>query len=549
MFTAWSKVVKIGTVDCANEVNSDLCREYEIMAYPTLKYFAPHTPKGNYGNDTKKSFNVDGLRKKLIHRLLNTTAEPGWPSLASYNSDSVFDVWSKVPASVKYVAFFVESKPLENDDTNNSDTTGIEFILDMSSIPEVYASRVLEDKPPAQQVHLPVIPGIAVITRDNDIIPLTAEPNDNTREKRLEAVLKYLRVRGVHVPVENNENANAADVIYAVKEASVGPDQGDNVYQIDLETALRYSLERDVPLKASNIDGERLDALKSYVKVLTKYFPFDDKGRKFLNSVNTSLTNKSLTPVEFQDTVRNLITQHEPFFMKDKTDTYIGCDSRFPGLRGYTCSLWTMFHTLTVAAANKQHLSSNPKEVLHAMQGYIKHFFSCTECVNNFAKEIGNLEESVNTLNDSILYLWKTHNHVNFRLHQYPGNITEDPDHPKIQFPSLTHCPKCYTSSGDWNETAVLSYLKTLYTKISNKTVVESYPSSTQLHTQIKRETIRTLATPLVIDTRYFNMFDISLCVMLYFASAGILVLVGLKFFLKKAHRRKNYIYDIISKA
>lgn len=548
----WNNVVKIGAVDCSNEENSDVCREYEIMAYPTLRYFLPHHTVQDYGNDMDRSYSATGLRKKLIKKLLNTTAEPGWPSFAAYDSPSVFDVWSKVPSSVKYVLLFVEAQPTENEETYATEIEGIESILDMSAVSEVYATRVSSDKPAARQLKLSQLPGIAVLTRDNDIIPLTSDLSDNSRDNRLEAVLKYLQLQGVNIPFSTSDkdegnDSDAVDVLNVIEEEQNRPDQGDIVYQIDLETALRYSLEQDIPMKGEDIDSERLEALKAYVKVLIKYFPFDDKGRKFLNVLNeTVAAANSFTPVEFQQTVTSLMDEHKPFLVNNKEKTgFIGCASRFPGLRGYTCTLWTLFHTLTVAADSKPHLSSDPKEVLHAMQGYIKNFFSCTYCAENFAKEIGNLEESVNSLDDSVLYLWKTHNHVNHRLHQYPGNITEDPDHPKIQFPSIAHCPKCYTSSGDWNQTAVLDYLKNIYTKISFKAITESFNS----HTQAKREVGKSRATPLVIDTRYFNMFDISLCVVLYFASAGILLLVGLKFFLKKSVRRKHYIYDILSRA
>ncbi|XP_026686519.1 sulfhydryl oxidase 1-like [Diaphorina citri] len=557
--SSWNKIIKVGAVDCSNEMNSDLCRDYEIMKYPTLRYFAPHTTKGNYGIESDKSYNVGSMRKKLIKKLLNTTAAENWPSFSLWTSD-VYHVWSKVSSSVQYAVFFVEPKPNDNDD-NSLDKGGVECILDLSAIPEVFTTRVTEGSTPALQLKLPVVPGIAIMTRSNDIIPMTTPQSDNIRDNsqsqhdlRLQAVMKYLELQGVHVPAssedingENNAKASAADVIRVIEEEMNRPDQEDIVYQIDLETALRYSLERDVPLKAADIEGERLVALRAYVNVLTKYFPFDPKGRNFLHSLNTSIAEQSFTPVEFQNLVLDLVNKHDPFLMKKKKDAYIGCSSRFSGLRGYPCTLWTLFHTLTVAAESKPHLSIGHKEVMRAMQGYIKHFFSCTDCANNFAKEVGNLEESIKSLNDSILYLWKTHNHVNFRLHQYPGNLTEDPDHPKIQFPSITHCPQCYTSSGDWNETAVLSYLKNIYTKISYKAVTETVSSSTQIHTQTKREVGN--QTPLVIDTRYFNMFDISLCVVLYFASAGILILVGLKFCLKKSHRKKNYIYDVLGKA
>uniref|UniRef100_A0A8D9EMZ1 Sulfhydryl oxidase n=1 Tax=Cacopsylla melanoneura TaxID=428564 RepID=A0A8D9EMZ1_9HEMI len=555
---SWSKIVKVGAVDCSVDVNSDLCRDYEIMKYPTLRYFAPHTSKGNYGIETAKSYNVNGMRKKLIKQLLNTTGEQDWPSFDTYNGD-VFSVWSKVPSSVKYAVFFVESKPSSNESDDDPMVLGVESILDMSAIPEVNATRVTHDSAAAQQLKLSVIPGISVITRDNDIIPLTTKQTDNTRDNRLQAVIKYLKTQGVTVPEASEEDFgthtiksnDASQVIDAIQEEMNRPDHGDIVYQIDLETALRYSLERDAPLKSANIDGERLGAMRAYVNVLVKYFPIDDKGREFLQSVNSSLYEKeSFTPVQFQTVITDLIDKHNPFLMKNKKEGYIGCSSRRPGLRGYPCTLWTLFHTLTVSADSKPHLSQGPKEVLHAMQSYIKHFFSCTDCANNFAKETGNLEESIQSLNDSILYLWKTHNHVNFRLHQFPGNRTEDPDHPKIQFPSNSHCPQCYTSSGDWNQTSVLSYLKTIYSKISYKAVSEVHAfTSSPSHTQTKREILSKDKDPLVIDTRYFNSFDISLCVMLYFVSAGILILVALKFCLRKTHRKKNFIYDVLGKA
>lgn len=553
MITAWNKIVKIGVVDCTNEANNDLCRDYEIMKYPTLRYFAPHTPHGNYGTETTKSFNAKGLRKRLIRQLLNTTAEPTWPSFAPFEGD-VYKFWDNVSSVAKYGVFFLEPEPSSKEDSDEPKVLGVESILDMSAIPEVYATRVKHNSPAYQQLQDKEVaaPGIVIITRDYDIIPLSVHnSSDNTRDSRLDAVLKYLKLQGVKVPNFVEEELSfykggneANDVMDVIQEEMNRPDVGDIVYQIDLETALRYSLERDAPLKSATIVGERLNALRSYVQVLSKYFPMDDKGRQFLLGLNKTLAETSeYTPVEFRSHVMDLVDKHDPFLTKSKKEAYIGCASRHPGLRGYPCALWTLFHTLTVAAEAKPHLSSGPREVLHAMQGYIKHFFSCTDCANNFEKETGNLNESVSSLNDSILYLWKTHNHVNFRLHQFPGNRTEDPDHPKIQFPSITHCPQCYTSSGDWNDTAVLAYLKAIYTKISYKAVTDS-----PLHTQTKRE-VGPPAAPLVIDTRYFNMFDISLCVMLYFVSVGILILVGLKFCLKKAHRKKNYIYDVLGKA
>ena len=94
---------------------------------------------------------------------------------------------------------------------------------------------------------------------------------------------------------------------------------------------------------------------------------------------------------------------------------YVGCFSTKPGLRRFPCSLWSLFHHLTV-----QHLDSDlkdadqdPLEVLHAMHGYIKHFFGCTECSKHFqdmAKR--NHIWNVTSRDQAVLWLWSSHNEV-----------------------------------------------------------------------------------------------------------------------------------------
>ena len=42
----WRSLVVVAAIDCARDENSDICREFEIMAYPTIRYFAPHFTDG-----------------------------------------------------------------------------------------------------------------------------------------------------------------------------------------------------------------------------------------------------------------------------------------------------------------------------------------------------------------------------------------------------------------------------------------------------------------------------------------------------------------------
>ena len=82
----------------------------------------------------------------------------------------------------------------------------------------------------------------------------------------------------------------------------------------------------------------------------------------------------------------------------------------------------------------------DPKEILVAMREFIWHFFGCRDCANHFIVLAANVENEITNGKEQVLWLWQGHNKVNKRL---KGDMTEDPLHPKIQFPSNEVCPEC----------------------------------------------------------------------------------------------------------
>ena len=93
----------------------------------------------------------------------------------------------------------------------------------------------------------------------------------------------------------------------------------------------------------------------------------------------------------------------------------------------------------------------------------MKHFFGCEECSKHFLEISKSVESEVTSHTMSILWLWRTHNQVNQRLH---GDESEDPNFPKIQFPPGALCPTCKsTDSLEWNEEGVLSFLISFYSE------------------------------------------------------------------------------------
>lgn len=104
-----------------------------------------------------------------------------------------------------------------------------------------------------------------------------------------------------------------------------------------------------------------------------------------------------------------------------------------------------------------------------AIRGYMEHFFGCHECAQNFQKMAVTLEQEIHKPLDAVMWLWAAHNKANKRLH---GDTSEDPYHPKIQFPSAQDCPKCrLEQSADsfqvqrWNSSAVALFLLKIYSK------------------------------------------------------------------------------------
>lgn len=85
IFIEWNDIVKIGAIDCANDDNNPICRDYDIMAYPTVRYFSPNDK--TKGIDVQKGKTVDNLRHELVKKLQDDQQkEKGhlWPNLSPF---------------------------------------------------------------------------------------------------------------------------------------------------------------------------------------------------------------------------------------------------------------------------------------------------------------------------------------------------------------------------------------------------------------------------------------------------------------------------------
>lgn len=294
----------------------------------------------------------------------------------------------------------------------------------------------------------------------------------------------------------------------------------------DLYGAVNYTLYRQIPLKKT-LDGSQLNILKRFVEIVERYFPAGDDAKfiEFIHGLNEFLKSKE-QELDIQDYL-NYLKKNE-FDFKSKFSGWTTCRGSKERYRGYTCSLWSLFHTLTLGEYTKERDAQkwvNLHEVLYTMRDYIGTFFSCTNCAQHFTSMAKDLENELKYPNSSVLWLWSRHNRVNQRL---KGDITEDPEHPKAAYPYQKDCPQCYSPSGEFVESEVMRYLIARYAQVKRVELghstseepkhLDEQPQSDKLTFQSDPDTFK--------DNRVFSFADYSLIFALYALIATIVISV-----------------------
>ena len=177
---------------------------------------------------------------------------------------------------------------------------------------------------------------------------------------------------------------------------SLPPPPPRGVFMSDLLKGIRYALLGEIGLRSVIDPGPGLDAVNAFVSLLTRYFPGDDASTRFLRQINgwlQSRGNVSISGREWRRRVSNALSDNggggasknrwseTPIGNSATQEPWIGCRGSRATLRGYPCSLWTLFHVLSVAAADVNagiaEEDVEGREVVETMAKYINNFFGC----------------------------------------------------------------------------------------------------------------------------------------------------------------------------
>lgn len=328
---------------------------------------------------------------------------------------------------------------IEKSPINPNNTMPSQVILDFAKIKEIRVRKISQDVPLGAD-SLQSNFTLSVINRALEVKNLKFE--EESRSSLVDAITKYLKTVSINYPSttaktvtikdkEDEVTPNISDVMSQKQDQAIYErikNKYGVVYRADIEQAVRYSLFHEIPQHAI-IDGDNLLALQQYLSVIARYFPFCEKGKKFIAEIREYVMDqeKEVHGDQFRLKLVEAEIKNNPVFASSR---YVGCWSKIQGLRRFPCGLWTLFHYMTVQAYESEY-STDPLEILQAMHSYIKFFFGCSDCSKHFqTMATKNKIWNVTSKDDAVLWLWNSHNEVNKRL---SGDVTEDPEHKKIQ--------------------------------------------------------------------------------------------------------------------
>ncbi|XP_051836304.1 sulfhydryl oxidase 2 isoform X2 [Antechinus flavipes] len=455
----WASAIRVAVLDCAAEENYDTCKDYGIHFYPTFRYFKAFTKEFTIGENYKGiDREPQTVRQTMIDFLQNHTQgnrPPACPSLDPVTSSDIYPLLEN--SGGHYIAILFES---------NNSYVGREVILDLIQYKNIVVKRALNsDKAFLKKLGVTSIPSCYLIYPNgshgliNILKPLRSFFSSYL--KSLPGVRKKMFSQ-FPFTVKPNKDDNSEITVWREFDKS-------KLYMADLESGLHYLLRVELA-SHKTLEGAELKTFRNFITVIAKLFPGRQPVVKLLETLQEWLVSLPLDKIPYNailDLVNNKM-RISGIFLTNHVK-WVGCQGSRPELRGYTCSLWKLFHTLTVqAVVHPRALANtgfedNPQVVLKIMREYLGTFFGCRECAQHFEEMAKESMDSVKTLDEAVLWLWKTHNIVNNRL---AGQPSEDLKFPKVQWPTQDLCPDCHEEIkglDSWNEVQVLTFLKHHY--------------------------------------------------------------------------------------
>jgi thiol oxidase len=394
-------VIRIAAINCGDSKNDKICSQHDIQYYPTLKLFPAYAKYDTKNHDglLVKQDKLETLVEQMIKFVESNVKKPAqWPDLEPFKSKRLDTLFVNKYKQTLFGLLIFE---------NETSQIGRQLLLDFASFNDrVLIRRITPDSNPTlvnkfgiDTNRLPVIYLVnntkettmkpyelfdqKLINRyqteylkiSNKNQPISEEEdvkeNDNDRVrlgKMIHSFINYANLITKEESTQIKENSKASEKFeLEVKNNEAQPylaNMDERVYLEDLETALHFMLRSDVA-KVSLITGSKMISLKEWIKVLLKvfffsiiiknfclsaflffkYFPARRPIRNFLVNLYSKLNSTNqMTGAHW----KSLVNDNKQDSDLPSSERFVNCKGSKPIFRGYPCTLWTLFHVLTV---------------------------------------------------------------------------------------------------------------------------------------------------------------------------------------------------------
>uniref|UniRef100_A0A5S6R4Q0 Sulfhydryl oxidase n=1 Tax=Trichuris muris TaxID=70415 RepID=A0A5S6R4Q0_TRIMR len=450
----WKRFVKVAGINCALTLDGPKCRENGLDGYPTVRFYGYQSTGPGDGETVldihRHRDELPLLLAKYMVQDWNGKQPSGWPNLAfvpTYENEPGFQSpWAP------YLVLIIQSR---------EDSIGAAVTLDLS---DQYAveTRILSYLHPFAQrygfISTAQLPAL-VIKRRGSSQPIFISQNPMDRKAILSQISSTTNIANPLASI----GATKPILQVAQRRESADPNK-IFVHVSDLKSGLAYMLRHEVPLRKT-IEYEQRVALHEFLRNLARYLPLERNLVYMLHEL-TSFVNRSNAPLSCDDWIQKYDDLQRAYLYPLPNETvWVACKGSNDIYRGYPCSVWMIFHLLTVQAyiSDSQLSNFDPVNVPWSIYGYVKHFFGCRFCADNFGKSAQKMANFIHNKTDGVLWLWKSHNRASYFL---KGHVTEDPEFPKNQFPYREICGTCFNPDGSYNEAVVFNFLLRFYSDI-----------------------------------------------------------------------------------
>jgi len=476
-------------MNCADQS----CDKYQIQGTPTIRIFHPGTMQNRldssfYGFNlpvrSDKEYFLDIILYNLavvdskgvkLPVMLNNIRNIPSPDVKSLSA-----MFNSLPQTASNAALIFEQE--------GKHSVGKKVIMDTNKQSDIVpVLRANYQEAVNHDWKLQMNPAMVIVDREGNILErVDGWGVDADRKRFVNIISSYAEGNNGKTVNPEERVTNPATTVYTVPD-KIYPAVKDEVFMSDLEKAVEYSLMKEVAMQP-HLNQVKLQTLVYFIETLLNYLPnMRPPMRRFLISLRewpVQMRYAAVSHTDYKYKVNELSQFYQPFAATPPE--WEGCAGSQDQFRGYPCSLWTLFHTLTVNSAQKEpslHYGG-VSTVANAMIGYVREFFSCRSCAEHFNSHLSQLGYLPHTGDQAIIWLWTIHNTANLLL---AGDTTEDPTRPKIQWPSKENCPECRGSgkrwvplikvNGElWNQADVLGYVKNIY---SAENIVQNVGNTT----------------------------------------------------------------------